>query len=68
MTTRHGSDSGIDRRDFARITFGALGAAVGSRTLRAQQANVPGVKLCVQSPANPSDDQFSFSSNSGPDM
>ena len=60
MTTRHGSDAGIDRRDFARIAFGALGAAVGNRTLRAQQANMPGVKLCVQSPANPSDDQLLF--------
>ena len=55
--------TGIDRRDFARIALGTLGAAAlaGRDAGAAQQPwAAPGIKLCVQSPANPSDDQLLF--------
>src|SRR4029453_9261188 len=52
----------IGRRDFARVTVGALGAAALSRgTIEAQPARVaPGIKLCVQGSANPTDEQLLF--------
>jgi mannonate dehydratase len=53
--------SGIDRRDFGRLTFGALAAAAGNASRStAAAAETPGIKLCVQSPAKPSDEQLLF--------
>ena len=60
---RHRSpDRVIGRRDFARLALGALGAsAMGSAAARASaQQDTTGIKLCVQSPANPSDEQLLF--------
>src|SRR3989454_5129760 len=55
------SDTAIDRRDFARMALGTLGAAaLAGRAAGAPQQVAPGIKLCVQSPANPSDDQLLF--------
>jgi len=60
MTNRT-TDTAIGRRDFARMTLGTLGvAALAGRAARAVQEVAPGIKLCVQSPANPSDDQLLF--------
>src|SRR6266849_4336559 len=57
MTT----DKDIGRRDFARITLGTLGAAaLAGPTEAVMQKAPPKIKLCVQSSANPSDDQLLF--------
>src|SRR6188474_721639 len=58
----HHPDGTIARRDFARLLAGTLGAAaLGSRRTQAAQPRVaPGIKLCVQSPAAPSDEQLLF--------
>jgi mannonate dehydratase len=51
----------IGRRDFARIPLGTLGAASPvSRRGAATERWPPGIKLCVQSAANPSDEQQLF--------
>src|SRR5215510_5653934 len=56
------TDTGIDRRDFGRVTLGAFGAAAlgGQRTQSAPQKTGSTIKLCVQSPATPSDEQLLF--------
>src|SRR5678815_4827014 len=58
----HSIDTGIDRRDFARVTVGALGAAAlaGQNAQAVAQTTRPGIKLCVQSSATPSDEQLLF--------
>ena len=58
----HHPDSTIARRDFARLLAGTIGAAAlgGRRTQAAQPRVAPGIKLCVQSPAAPSDEQLLF--------
>jgi mannonate dehydratase len=52
----------LERREFGRMAFGTLGAAALTRRgLNAQApAETPGIKLCVQSPAIPSDEQLLF--------
>jgi mannonate dehydratase len=61
MTRRTSVDTGIGRRDFARITLGTLGAAaLAGRHGAAAERWPPGIKLCVQSGANPSDEQLLF--------
>ena len=52
----------IDRRDFGRLASGALAAAAAANLSRttAAAAETPGIKLCVQSPAKPSDEQLLF--------
>ena len=57
--------SGIGRRDFARIAFGTIGAAAFAGSASGREAQTPGkatpgMKLCVQSSANPSDQQLLF--------
>ena len=54
----HSTHHGIGRRDFARVAAGAFGAAALTRSrIEAQSTNVtPGIKLCVQGPAKPTDD------------
>jgi mannonate dehydratase len=64
MTSRL-SHPGIGRREFARIAFGTIGAAavagpVSGRTAQTPGKATPGIKLCVQSSANPSDQQLLF--------
>jgi mannonate dehydratase len=60
MTSRT-SDEAIGRRDFARLALGTLGvAAIGSPEAKAAPTATPGVKLCVQSSPNPSDEQLLF--------
>src|SRR5262245_4131955 len=56
------TETGIDRRDFGRVTLGAFGAAAlaGRRTESAPQKTGSTIKLCVQSPATPSDEQLLF--------
>lgn len=51
----------IARRDFARMAMGTFGAAAlaGPAAAVVQQV-APGIKLCVQSPATPSDEQLLF--------
>ena len=57
----HTTDEAIGRRDFARMTLGTFGvAALAGRAAGAVQEVAPGIKLCVQSPANPSDEQLLF--------
>jgi mannonate dehydratase len=57
MTT----DTDIGRRDFARMTLGTIGAAaLAGPAAAVVQKPVPSIKLCVQSSANPSDDQLLF--------
>jgi mannonate dehydratase len=59
--TRRTTDNEIGRRDFARMALGAVGAAaLAGRAAEAQQKVAPGIKLCVQSAANPSDEQLLF--------
>jgi mannonate dehydratase len=59
--TRRTTDQGIDRRDFGRLTLGTLGvAALGSPSAAAAPQITPGIKLCVQSSANPTDEQLLF--------
>jgi mannonate dehydratase len=56
------TDPGIDRRDFARVTLGAVGAAALARRnaqTAAEKASAS-IKLCVQSSATPSDEQLLF--------
>ena len=55
-------DTGIDRRDFGRVTLGAFGAAALARQTAqaAAQKTAAAIKLCVQSPATPSDEQLLF--------
>jgi mannonate dehydratase len=62
MTNRR-TDDEIGRRDFARLAFGTLGAAAlagRAAAAGALQKPAPGIKLCVQSSANPSDEQLLF--------
>jgi mannonate dehydratase len=60
MSTRS-SDTDMDRRDFARVALGTLGAAaLAGKAAEAQLKTTPGIKLCVQSGANPSDEQLTF--------
>src|SRR5690348_4594954 len=54
-----------DRRDFGRIAFGsALGAAAFLNSASSARGAVhnaqPGIKLCAQAPAKPSDDELLF--------
>src|SRR5438093_6577217 len=59
--TNSTSDTEIGRRDFTRMALGTLGAAaLAGRAAGAPQKVAPGIKLCVQSSANPSDDQLLF--------
>ena len=54
---------GIGRRDFTRAMMGSLGAAALAGPAAARQAPgriTPGIKLCVQSSPNPSDEQLLF--------
>ena len=65
MANRLSDPSGIGRREFARIALGTIGAATvaGPASGRAAQTPgkaAPGIKLCVQSSANPSDQQLLF--------
>ena len=60
-----GEPSGPDRREFGRVALaGALGAAgllgPAGRASTAPPRAGPGIKLCAQSPAEPSDDQLLF--------
>lgn len=48
------------RRDLGRMAFGALGAAYLERASAVVHKVTPGIKLCVQSPAKPSDEQLLF--------
>src|ERR1700716_1351418 len=51
----------MDRREFGRWAMGALGAAAFAPTASAVvNKSAPGIKLCVQSSANPSDEQLLF--------
>ena len=52
----------LERREFARLALGALGAAaLAGRDVSAQaRPGTPGIKLCVQSPATPTDEQLLF--------
>ena len=52
----------LERREFARLALGALGAAaLAGRDVSAQARPwTPGIKLCVQSPATPTDEQLLF--------
>jgi mannonate dehydratase len=55
------TDKQLDRREFARWAFGALGAAALAKNASAVVTKVaPGIKLCVQSSPNPSDEQLLF--------
>ena len=56
------TDTAIYRRDFGRVTLGALGAAAlaGQSAQTAAQKTGPTVKLCVQSSPTPSDEQLLF--------
>jgi mannonate dehydratase len=52
---------GMGRREFARLSLGTLGAAALAGTAgRAAPNQTPGIKLCVQSPATPTDEQLLF--------
>lgn len=49
------------RREFAKIAIAAAGFLTGAVPARAVvHKNAPGVKLCVQSPAKPTDEQLLF--------
>src|SRR5262245_31433783 len=63
------TDTGIDRRDFGRVTLGAFGAAAlaGQDVPTAAQKGSPAIKLCVQSSATPSDEQLLFLKQLGTD-
>ncbi|MEO5822713.1 MAG: mannonate dehydratase [Vicinamibacteraceae bacterium] len=56
------SSLSLERREFGRLALGALGvAALAGRDASAQvRPGTPGIKLCVQSPATPSDEQLLF--------
>ena len=51
-----------DRRDFGKLALGGLGALLATpRAARAAvHKNAPGIKLCAQSGAKPTDDQLLF--------
>ena len=50
-----------DRRQFGRITVGAAGALLASTRARGGvHPNAPGIKLCAQAPAKPSDEDLLF--------
>jgi mannonate dehydratase len=52
-----------DRREFGKMAFGgAVGAllAAGRRSMAAVHQSAPGIKLCAQSGATPSDEQLTF--------
>ena len=54
-------NTSLDRRDFARLVAGAVGAtAFAGRAPQTGPKVAPGIKLCVQSSANPSDEQLTF--------
>jgi len=57
-------DGHIGRRDFARLTLGTLGLSTvvdfASEAAQTHPTATPGIKLCVQSSANPSDEQLLF--------
>jgi mannonate dehydratase len=58
---RPGFSSEIGRRDFGRLTVGTLGAAaLAGQRVETLQKVTPGIKLCVQGPAKPSDEQLLF--------
>jgi mannonate dehydratase len=51
----------MDRREFGRWAMGALGAAAFAPTASAVvNKSAPGIKLCVQSSATPTDEQLLF--------
>src|SRR5216684_7934207 len=55
------TETEIGRRDFARMALGTLGvAALSGHAAEAEQKAQSSVKLCVQSSANPSDEQLLF--------
>jgi mannonate dehydratase len=54
------TDAGIGRRDFARLTLGAFGAAAMQTTQADAPKGPSTIKLCVQSGATPSDEQLLF--------
>jgi mannonate dehydratase len=55
------NDAGIGRRDFARLALGTLGAAgLPAQRAAAEPKAESGIKLCVQSSANPSEEQLTF--------
>src|SRR6476469_1491745 len=55
------TDTEIGRRDFARMALGTLGAAaLPGHAAEAEPKGPSGVKLCVQSSANPTDEQLLF--------
>ena len=65
MSNRLPDPSGIGRRDFARIAFGTIGAAAFAGSASGREAQTPGkatpgIKLCVQSSPNPSEEQLLF--------
>jgi mannonate dehydratase len=60
MTDRSATKD-IGRREFGRLALGTLGAAaLAGQPSAAQPQRIPGVKLCVQSTADPTDDQLQF--------
>src|SRR5260370_28632419 len=55
------TETEIGRRDFARMALGTLGVgALSGHAAEAEQKAQSSVKLCVQSSANPSDEQLLF--------
>ena len=66
--TNRPPDRGIDRRDFTRLALGTLSAAaLAGRAEAAAQKWPPGIKLCAQSPATPTDEQLLFLKQLGAD-
>lgn len=55
-----------NRRDFGRMTFGAAFLAAGRSSATVHQ-NQPGIKLCAQSAADPTDEQLLFLKQIGVD-
>jgi mannonate dehydratase len=49
-----------DRRGFGKLALGALGVLAARRTDAAVHASAPGIKLCAQSGATPTDEQLLF--------
>lgn len=50
-----------DRREFAKIALAAAGSLVASGSANATvHKNTPGIKLCAQSPAKPTEEQLLF--------
>jgi D-mannonate dehydratase len=54
------TDNDIDRRHFARMALGTLGAVLAGPVGAVAQKVTPSIKLCVQSSATPSDEQLLF--------